>query len=307
MKQGVTFIVVGAIGLLAALAVADVLRSSAKSTPATAPTGPSVTTAPAKTPTLLETLRSEAISGFVLYSDRDCRLHSLLLPRMVDDVVRDEGGSDIMRCHFHVDSGRLVAGRSDQAAGGLSIRDGAVVDGRDVLLTKADLERAARRNPLIAGLSAQFPLRVQVTGLGRLAATDIVVGLRARVRGVRPTSDVAALFDGKEIRALATSFTGPYRNFFASADGALIGADNGAVFTRTGHVFDPAQNLPEGHAIAFSPDDRWVAWVNGQSFFLIGAQVGAEPPRIIRLPIPARDLVWEPVTSGTSIGPPIRR
>jgi hypothetical protein len=147
-----------------------------------------------------------------------------------------------------------------------------------------------------------------VTGLGRLAATDIVVGLRARVRGVRPTSDVAALFDGKEIRALATSFTGPYRNFFASADGALIGADNGAVFTRTGQCVRPGAEPPRGaRAIAFSPDDRWVAWVNGQSFFLIGAQVGAEPPRIIRLPIPARDLVWEPVTSGTSIGPPIRR
>jgi hypothetical protein len=305
MRRTTSVLVVVGIVVLGALALADTLRQDAKSTGAAA-SAPATTT-PTKPPTLLETLRSEAVTGFVLYSDRDCRLHSLLLPRMIDDVVRDEGGSDIFRCSFHVDRGRLVRGHSDDASGGLTVRDGNVVDRDRIVLTHADLTRAARRNPTIAGLAEQFPLRVRVTGLGRLAANRVVVGLSIAARDVNPPLYLAAVFNGKEIESMANSFTGPYRNFFASADGALVGADNGTVFTRTGGSFDPPQNLPAGHGVAFSPDDRWIAWVNGRSMFLVGSQEGGQPARIIRLPIPARDLVWEPVTSGTSIGPPIRR
>jgi hypothetical protein len=306
VRPSVTWIVVGAIGLLAALAVADTLRNDAKSTPASATSSP--TTTPTKPPTLLETLRSEAVTGFVLYSDRDCRLHSLLLPRMVDDVVRDEGGSDVFRCSFHVDRGRLVAGHGDDAAGGLTVRGGDVVDRDRVVLTHADLTRAARLNPAIAGLAEDYPLRVRVTSLGRLAANRVVTGLSIAAPVVNPPLYLAAVFNGRHIESIATSsLRGPYRNFFASADGALIGADDGTVFTRTGHSFDPPQNVPAGRGVAFSPDDRWIAWVNGRSMFLVGSQPGDQPARIIRLPIPARDLVWEPVTSGTSIGPPIRR
>jgi hypothetical protein len=305
VRSSVTWIVVGAIGLLAALALADTLRNDAKSTQAAA-SAPATTTHP-KPPTLLETLRNEAVTGFVLYSDRDCRLHSLLLPRMVDDVVRDEGGSDVFRCHFHVDRGRLVPGHGQDAAGGLTVREGEVVEGNRVVLTQADLARAAKRNPTIAGLAQQFPLHVGVTSIGRMAADEIVVGLRATMKEVNPALYLAAVFGDGDLQSIATSFTGPYRHFFASADGALVGADNGTVFTRTGRSFDPPQNLPAGHGVAFSPDDRWIAWVNGRSMFLVGSQTGDQPARIIRLPILARDLVWEPVTSGTSSGPPIRR
>jgi hypothetical protein len=307
VRSSITWIVVAAIALLGALAVADALRPDAKSTSAAGSTTTLATTTRAKPPTLLETLRTEAVSGFVLYSDRDCRLHSLLLPRMVDDVVRDERGSDIFRCRFHVGGGRIFRGNSDDAAGGLSERGGEVVDGDRVLLTQGDLIRAAKRNPTLAGLSRQFPLQVGVTSLGRLAAGIVAVGLRATMRGVNRPLYLAAIFSGREIRSIATSSTGPYRNFFASADGALIGADNGTVFTRTGRSFDPPPNLPAGHGVAFSPDDRWIAWINGTSLFLVGSQTADQPARIIRLPVPAQDLVWEPVTSGTSIGPPIRR
>lgn len=306
MRRGVTLFLLAAVGILAALALADALRKNAAQ-PAAGPTTTPATTARPAPPTLLETLRDEAISGFVLYSDRDCRLHSLLLPRMVDDVVRDENGGDVFHCRFHVTGGRLVAGHGDDAAGGLTVRDGNVVDENRTVLTHADLARAARRNPTVAGLAQQVPLRVGVTSLGRLAASHVVAGLRITLRGVNRPLYLAAVFNGKEIESIATSFTGPYRNFFASADGALVGADNGTVFTRTGRSFDPPQNLPAGRGVAFSPDDRWIAWINGRTMFLIGSQTGDQPARIVRLPIPAQDLVWEPVTSGTSVGPPIRR
>jgi hypothetical protein len=303
----VTWIVVGAIALLAALALADSLRHGAQPSSAAPATSTPATTTQVEPPTLLDTLRTEAVTGFILYSDRDCRLHSLLLPRMVDDVIRRENGSDLRFCRFGIDRGRIVRGTSTQVAGGLSVRAGQVVDGRDVLLTQADLQRAARRNPTIAGLSKEFPLSVRVTSLGRLAARGVVVGLEASLRGVNRPLWLAAVFSGTEIESIATSSSHPYRRFFASADGALVGADDGTVFTRTGRSFDPPQNLPQGHAVAFSPDDRWIAWVNGRSFFLVGAQTGDQPARIIRLPVPAHALVWEPVTSGTSVGPPIRR
>jgi hypothetical protein len=307
MKRAATIVVLGAVGVLVALAIADALRPSASSEPGGAAASTPATTAETKPPTLLQTLRSEAVSGFVVYSDRDCRLHSLLLPRMVDNVIREKDGADVFRCRFDVDRGRIVPERPAGAADGLMVRNGEVVDGDRIVLTRTDLERAARRNPTVAGLSKRFPLRVHVTSLGRLSAESVAVGIAATMRGVNRPLYLAAIFSDKDIRSIATSFAGPYRGFFTSADGALVGAGNGTVFTRTGGSFDPPQNLPAGRAVAFSPDDRWIAWINGRSFFLIGAQTGGQPARIIRLPIPARDLVWRPITSGTSVGPPIRR
>jgi len=303
VRRNITWVVVGAIGVLVALAVADALRPGPSSRPTAAP---SVTTAKAKPPTLLETLRSEAVSGFVLYSDRDCRLHSLLLPRMVDDVVRDEGGSDVFRCRFAVDGGRLVSERHWRGTQDLRVRGGNIVAGDRVLLTHEDLLRAAYRHPNLAGFDRSIPLRIKVTGLTGFGVRAPIVGLQISARFLEPQF-LAVMFSGKEAAAVAASFRGPYRHFFSSVDGALAASDDGTVFTRTGRTIDPPQGIPAGRALAFSPDDRWIAWVNGTSLFLLGAPNDDGVPRIIRLPVPARDLVWEPVTSGTGYGPPIRR
>ena len=98
-------------GILAALALADALRPKDDAQPAAGPATTSATTTRREPPTLLETLRDEAVSGFVLYSDQDCRLHSLLLPRMVDAVLRNEDGGDVFR-----------SGGSDAGAGGQLLR-----------------------------------------------------------------------------------------------------------------------------------------------------------------------------------------
>jgi hypothetical protein len=304
VKGGATLVLVAAVGILAALALADALRPKGETKPAAASSTPATATRP-EPPSLLETLRDEAIAGFVLYSDQDCRLHSLLLPRMVDDVVRNEGGGDVFRCRFEVDGGRIVSGHSG-LTGGLAYRDGDVVSGNDVVLTHADLVRAARRHPNIFGYDRTIPLRIQVTGLASFGVREPVVAMAISARSLEPQY-LVALFDGHGIRAVAASFRGPYRHLFQSNDGALIGAEDGTVITRTGRTIDPPQGLPASRAIAFSPDDRWIVRVNGISTYLIGAPEGDQTSRIIRLPIPARDLVWEPVTSGTSVGPPIRR
>jgi len=294
---------VAAVCILAALALADALRSKGDSAPSAA--SPATSTAKPQPPTLLGTLRDEAISGFVLYSDRDCRLHSLLLPRMVDDVIRDEGGSDIFRCRFHVDAGRLVAGDGD-VAGSLAFRDGEIVSGNQVVLTHDDLVRAARRHPNLVGYDRSIPLRIRVTGLASFGVRQPVVAMAVSARFLEPQY-LVALFDGHDVHAVAASFRGPYRHLFMSSDGALVGTEDGTVITRNGRTIDPPAGLPASRAIAFSPDDRWIVRVNGISTYLVGAPADPAGPRIIRLPIPARDLDWQPVTSGTSVGPPIRR
>ena len=305
MKSGATLLLVAAVGILAALALADALRPNRDGRPSAAPATVPATTTRAEPPTLLETLRAEAISGFVLYSDQDCRLHSLLLPRMVDDVVRNEGGADIFHCHFDVDGGRIVPGDTS-AAGSLAYEDGEIVSGDSVVLTQADLVRAARRHPNIFGLDRSIPLRIRVTGLASFGVREPVVAMEIAPRNIQPQW-LVALFDGHDVRTVAASFRGPYRRLFRSNDGALIGAEDGTVITRTGRTIDPPQGLPTSRAIAFSPDDRWIVRVNGISTFLVGAPEGDQSSRIIRLPIPARDLDWQPITSGTSVGPPIRR
>jgi len=292
------------VGILAALALADALRKD-EARPAAEPTMTSATTTRPEPATLLGTLRSEAVSGFVLYSDQECRLHSLLLPRMVDDVVRNEHGGDVFRCRFYVVGGRLVSGRAN-AAGKLAFRDGEIVSGDHVVLTHGDLVRAARRHPNLVGFDRTIPLRIAVDSLASFGVRQPVVAMSISPRALDPQY-LLALFDGHDVRAVAASFRGPYRHLFVSNDGALVGAEDGTVITRTGRTIDPPQGLPTSRAIAFSPDDRWLVRVNGISTYLIGPPERNQTPRIIRLPIPARNLVWEPVTSETSVGPPIRR
>jgi hypothetical protein len=306
VKSGATLLLIAAVGILAALAFADGLRPKDDTQPAAAPPTTVATTTRPEPPTLLGVLHDEAISGFVVYSDQDCRLHSLLLPRMIDDVIRDEGAADIFHCRFEIDGGRIVPGHPSDA-GRLEVHDGNVVAGDRIVLTHEDLVRAARRHPNIIELDRRIRLRIRVTGLASFGIRRPVVAMEITVRAIPQHQWLLALFDGHGIRAIAASFRGPYRHLFQSNDGALIGTEDGTVITRTGRTIDPPQGVPASRAIAFSPDDRWIVRVNGTSTFLVGAPEGAQASRIIRLPIPARDLVWEPVTSGTSIGPPIRR
>src|SRR3954451_2537739 len=95
VRSGATLFLLAAVGILAALALADALRPKDDAELVAGPAATTATTTRPGPPTLLDTLRSEAVSGFVLYSDQDCRLHSLLLPGMVDDVVRSEDGGDV--------------------------------------------------------------------------------------------------------------------------------------------------------------------------------------------------------------------
>jgi hypothetical protein len=331
MRRWTTVLIVGAVVAVAVFAAADALRGRDEpKAPAASPT----ITRP-KPPTLRDILRREAIAGFALYSDQNCRLHSLLLPRMVDDVVREEGGAEALHCRFGIGGGRILEegevmspdrssiarcrGRTiavwdaESGIGRRSIRgcapawrpDGrltyargeAVYEDRLVLLNRSQLHLAARRHPNVAGLGAGIPFRVRVTDLAWLDEEHLVASLEIRIRNVE-FQYAAVLFDGGAIVDVDVRFGQPLRNWVVSDAGSYAASEDGTIVARDGGSIDPPQNLPTGTADAFSPDEQWLAYATGVSIYLIGTPRNSEPGRIIRLPVQAEDLVWEPSGAG---------
>lgn len=339
MRRASTALVVAAIALLGILAAADALRSDGR--PAREPAA--ATTTRERPPTLGETLREELIFGRMLYSDPDCRVHSLVLPRMTDTLVFDEDDRQVFRCRFDSTDGRIleegehlspdwrftarchrgeivvrgatngvVKRRLDGCAlawrppvgNVLTWARGAAIyeDGR-ALLHRKDLLRAVRRNTTLADVASGVRVRLRVTDLAWFDVDHLIVSVNVNVRfGGRFPAVV--LFEG--VRPLLAS-PGFFRDWIVSPAGSFAAAAGGPVVTLDGDLVDLPNGLPLGRAAAFSPDERWLAYVSGQSIYVVGTPRNNEPGRIIRLPVAARDLAWELLSQAPQVGPPIRR
>jgi hypothetical protein len=337
MRRPLTALLVGGVVLLALLAAADALRG--RDEPRGSAASPSITRA--RPPTLRELLRREAVTGFLLYSDQDCRLHSLLLPQMDDNVVREEGGTEVFHCRFSAPGGRIleegevispdqrsvarcvVRGRryvavSDAASGIVRRRlagcvpawrpDGQLTYARGEsiyqrgrpLLSRNDLHLAARKHPNVANVAAGVRFRVRVTDLAWLDEEHLVASLEIRLPYVE-FQYLGVLFDGTAVVALAARFGQRLRGWVVSSAGSYAASEDGTIVLRDGGSVDPPQNLPTGRAVAFSPDEQWLAYATGVSIYLIGTPRNGEPGRIIRLPVQAQDLVWEGVSRATRV------
>jgi hypothetical protein len=298
VKSGTTVILIAAVAILAALALADALRSDGKRDSAAA--SPAATTTRPKAPTLTETLRRAGVSGRLLYSDQDCIVHSLLLPQMADGLLQgDNGAGGFHLCRFDVFGGRIVEEDPSGVAGGLSYRGGRIVSDDGVVLTHGDLVAAARQHPNLdfEDVDEREPLHIRVTGLARPTGREIVVAMSIRAHFFG-RQFLAAIFRDRALVGIGATYQGPYRHLFVSAGRTMVGAEDGTVFMPDGRTVDPPQNLPTARAVAFSPDDRWVALVSGISVFLVATPATDEPGRIIRLPVRAQDLVWGPAGVG---------
>ncbi len=334
MRRWVTPLLVVGVGSVAVLAAADALRGHGeqKSVPETTKITKPLSQG------LEDILQREAVSGFVLYSDGVCILHSLLLPRMVDETVRDEDGVVRQRCRFELGGGRILeegerispdgqliaacrgghvvvwiadAGRRLNSYRGCPPAwrpDGAltypqgdrIMEGDRVLFTANELRAAARSHPNLKGFSGR--IFAHATGLAWLDEDRLIVSLEAMARYVEPQY-LTVMFFGKALVGSASRFGQPAGGWFVSAAGDYAAAEDGTLVTRDGDFSDPPDTLPTGRAVAFSPDEQWLAYVTGASTYLIGTPRNSEPGRIIRLPIAAQDLTWEPAgapTTGTS-------
>jgi hypothetical protein len=341
MRPKPTWVVVAAVALVAALAVADTVRPDGERSRASRGRPSATTTAPTRPPTLRETLARESLTGLVLYSDDRCLLHTLVLPELVREVVRSESGAALHECRFTAAVGHIVPGELEIAADGsraarcrngrvdlldpagrwtrwpfdgcpvafqphgavAQSRDGEMRTPRRTLLTRRDLVHAASRHPNIASLAKPPRVRLRVADVAWFDERRVLVALEigeSRFRGERQY--LAALFDGKAITGLAANLRGPYGGFVVSSNGSFAASEDGTLFARDGGSFDPPADLPRrGRAVAFSPDERWLAYVTGASIYLVATPRNDEPGRIVRLPVPAQDLTWDAVNRATRV------
>jgi hypothetical protein len=330
-----TAVIVAAVALVGLLAAVDALRSDQ---PEARPSAPPTTTTRERSSFLVETLRDELVFGRVIYSDELCRFHSLVLPQMTDQVM-----SEAPSCDFSSVDGRIVA--EDEAlspdwssvarcrGGEIVVRDAdtrevrrriegcapawrppggsrltwtrgeAVYERGRPLLTRSDVRALARRHPNIADLHA--PFRVRITDLAWMDLDNLVVSLAIRSRFL-PREYVAVLLEGKTVVAQATTFQDRLGRWFASSAGSFVAAEEGTILTADGDTVQRPDGLPAGRAVAFSPDERWLAYVTGRSVYLVGTPGNNEPGRILQLPIAAQDLVWERLTTTPTFPPEIQ-
>jgi hypothetical protein len=326
MRRSSTALIVVAVAALAVFAAADALRGDgqprdAASVPATLRESP---------PALRETLRGQGVSGQILYSDQDCILHSLVLPQMVDDVVRTDNGAGAFRyCRFSVAGGRF---RDDDElmspdgqviarcrAGHVEVfiasgerrlsrvpgcapawrpdssltyaRNGEILlDGGVVLIAKGELRRIARRHPNVGGLGPGVQFRVRVLALAWLDHTRLAASMRVDIESVEPQHFVV-LLDRDRVLALVADFRGPIGNLVVSPAGSFLADDRGTVVTKQGRSYPLLEGVPRPSTVAFSPDEGWLAVATGVSVYLVGTPRNLG--RVIQVPVPAQDLVWE--------------
>jgi hypothetical protein len=123
------------------------------------------------------------------------------------------------------------------------------------------------------------------------------MSLEVRIEGVEAQYFVV-LLDGDRLLALDASFAGPVRRLIVSPAGSFLADDKGTIVSKDGRTYSLPEGLPRPRSLVFSPDEGWLAMATGTSLFLVGTPRNLG--RIIRLPIPARDAVWEPVGRGVA-------
>jgi hypothetical protein len=249
---------------------------------------------------------------------------------MIDDVVRrDNGGGASRYCRFSVAGGRFRdddelmspdgqliarcrAGHVEvfiasgerrlsrvpgcapawRPDGGLTYaRNGEIVlGGRVVLISTGELQRIARHHPNVAGLGPDVPYRVRVLAVVWLDQAHLAASLRVDIESVEPQYFVV-LLDGDRVVALVADFRGSIRDLVVSPAGSFLADDRGTVVTKQGRSYPLLEGIPRPKAVAFSPDEGWLAVATGASVYLVGTPTNLG--RVIRLPVPAQDLVWE--------------
>jgi hypothetical protein len=324
-------VIVAAIGVMAALAAADALRGGGDGERPAAGTTTGATTR-SRAPTLPEELRREGVTGQILYSDSQCLLHTLLLPDLENELVRREDtDAPIRRCTFSIGAGRLLAdgervnpvgvhvarchrGHVEvrdalsqrlvarmpgcmpawRPDGALSyVRDGEVFVGGRLLLSRRDLRRASNAHPNVRNLEPGFPVGVRVISLAWFDDARLAVALAITVRRVE-RQYLLAVFDGRRFVGSVVRFTGPLGALLTSPDGAYVADEGGMIVTRNAEGAELPAGLPDGRLVAFSPDDRWLAFVTRGSIYLVAAPANDSAIRVLRLPFGAEDAVWEP-------------
>jgi hypothetical protein len=114
-----------------------------------------------------------------------------------------------------------------------------------------------------------------------------------RVGSSDDRGDLLAVFEGRRLVTAPTAAYDDLRALRLSPSGAFVVAqiaDPGGVVVvdRDGAPVRPL--VRHGSALAWSPDERWIAEATDDGVYVFPADGGT--PRVYVLPIDARDLVW---------------
>jgi hypothetical protein len=297
-----TWLVVGALGALAVFAAADALRGGEE----VRARQPAQSSAP-------------AVRGILYYTDEDCRLRAVRLPRLrpltppvwsecrfvlspdgervsADSSFWSSDGSRLVvvtEGGLQVFSGGGPEGRPLQGSapafrpdGRLTyFRDGAVVwETRDRIVLSAGELREAFGQDARARLGTHV-----VRAAAWLDSTRLVLVLDGEMDFGR--EEVVAVYEGRALVSAIPSegwrfgriWTSPGGNFFA------VETESFLLFDRDGRPRS-APFFVGFRSLAWSPDERWTAVATEEGVHLF--PTATRSPRVRRLPIVARDLAW---------------
>jgi hypothetical protein len=299
-KQLATALVVCALAVVAVVAVVDAARSRDAVDPRA---DPSPTTGREDAGSAREDeLEAEGVRGVLYYSDPadDCRVHALALPTL-EAAPPPEVGT----CRFEDSTttrkpdGTPTVIRKGQVWNAPCAPADTAGCGQRLLAT-AELTEAAHAVPFVPTGPRQLrevtAIRVSWFTPTR-AAVLVRVRLRGRLRALGPVS-VLAVYEGKRLLD-ATQYAGAFDLRMSPRRSSVGIVETGrrvTIVSRSGAQLLGAADLPspDAHALAWSPDERWVAVASRWSVYLLRvADLAADrQPRIIRLPLVARDLAW---------------
>ena len=321
MRRILTWLLLGAVVALGAAAGIDALRGDGEPQSSPAPSTTEDTPGPASPEDrLTAALREAGIEGTLEYADEDCDTHAVSLP---DLTARPSGVG--AACAFDVTASATTGYTVECGADTVSIADpqqapyaevGADCspswkpDGTPTLLRDGEVvephpcpDRGIIPMRCSRALLASDDLLRELHGAGwsgfRFAVEELVwlsdsraaAIVRARSRDDR--DELLAVFDG---RRLVTAPTAAYDDLGAlrlSPSGSFVSAqivERGGVVVvdRDGALVRPL--VRHGSALAWSPDERWIAEATEEGVYVFPADGGT--PRVYVLPIVARDLIW---------------
>ena len=274
MRRTATWLLIGAVAALGLAAAVDALRQE----PDRAGAGRSPTTAgpPSRQWELaVRHLREAGVTGVLTYSDEDCRLHAVSLPKL--EPVR---APSFAMCRPATPTRGLTAMDGDVVWSGLGYGTA------DVVLSQEALSRSVRT-------SVRFPVDDHagfraVRAAGLEAGRYVVLADSTDV----PRERVVAAFRGQRTLFVHPGWwVGDARAIRASSMGryyALLGRDP-PLFTSNGHEVALPAGVPPARAVAWSPDDRWTAVAAHASVYVFPSE--AQAP-VVRIPLAVHDLDW---------------
>lgn len=168
------------------------------------------------------------------------------------------------------------------------------------LIAAEELEVAARQHPNVPAPPVQLDV-VSVDDLVWLTPTRAVLRLGVRVRGRLErlgSEPVVAFFESGRLVHTSSFFRDDTARLRPSPSGRYVALAPGIVLRRDGSEVSLPAHLVQARAVAWSPDERWLALAQRGNVVLVDVasleryDAGGGSLRTLALPLVVRDLVW---------------